>query len=181
MNKQFLVSSMVIMLSTPFSVNADTSNTVEVMLVSTLDEERGYCLDIAGGQGVNAPLDRGLQAHTCYHYKGRILEDQGFDEELIKEGRFLITYFDVCMSVSSVVENETISLQSCNDADTQKFILKPNGNLVTAVDPNLCITVSSTEKKEGRGSSPVHVMRPVTLQVCDDSKDAYQIWSTNKI
>lgn len=60
------------------------------MLSSNLDEARGYCLDIAGGKGANAPLDKGLQAHTCYHYTGGILEDQGFDAALISEGEFRI-------------------------------------------------------------------------------------------
>lgn len=66
----------------PFNDN----DVVEVMLLSQLDESRGYCLDIAGGQGTNAELDKGLQAHTCYHYTGSILEDQGFNAALIDDG-----------------------------------------------------------------------------------------------
>ena len=154
---------------------------VEIMLADKLDEARGYCLDIAGGKGKNAPLDQGLQAHTCYHYTGGILEDQGFEKALIGEGRFRIPYFDVCMAVPSVEAGAPIDLGPCADTDTQKFTLQDNGHLVAASDPNLCITVSATEKREGRGGTPIHVMRPLTLQPCADAETAYQTWELNTL
>ncbi|MBG6200151.1 hypothetical protein IWQ48_001269 [Labrenzia sp. EL_13] len=152
-------------------------NLVEVQLTDRLDDARGYCLDIAGGRGKNAPLDSGLQAHTCYNYTGGILEDQGFDADLIGKGEFRIPYFDVCMTVPSVEAGAPIVLGSCTGTDTQKFTLKDNGHLVTQVDPKLCVTVNSTEKREGRGGSPIHVMRPLSLQPCDDANLTYQTWS----
>ncbi|MGI9437447.1 MAG: ricin-type beta-trefoil lectin domain protein [Geminicoccaceae bacterium] len=156
-------------------------NLVEVLLADELDEARGYCLDIAGGRGKDAPLDHGLQAHTCYHYTGGILEDQGFDPALIDEGQFRIPYFDVCMSVSSVEAGAAISLEQCSAADAQKFSLESNGQLVAQTDPELCVTVSSTEKREGRGGTPIHVMRPLSLQPCDDAVKAYQTWSLRSL
>ncbi len=156
-------------------------NLVEVLLVDELDEARGYCLDIAGGRGKNAPLDKGLQAHTCYHYTGGILEDQGFDETLIEKGQFRIPYFDVCMSVPSVEAGAPISLGQCSTAETQEFTLKPDGQLVARTDPGLCVTVSATEKREGRGGTPVHVMRPLSLQPCDDAVKSYQTWSLHNL
>lgn len=156
-------------------------NLVEVLLADELDEARGYCLDIAGGRGKNAPLDQGLQAHTCYHYTGGILEDQGFDAALIDEGQFRIPYFDVCMSVPSVEAGAAISLEQCSTADTQEFTLKPDGQLVAQTDSELCVTVSSTEKREGRGGTPIHVMRPLSLQPCDDAMKAYQTWSLHSL
>lgn len=160
---------------------AGNEKLVEIMLSSNLDEERGYCLDIAGGQGANAPLDKGLQAHTCYHYTGGILEDQGFDATLISQGQFRISYFDVCMSVPSIAEGAAVSLAQCNNSDTQTFALQSNGQLVTQVDPKLCVTVNSIEKKEGRGGSPVHVMRPLSLQLCNDASKPYQTWLINEL
>jgi hypothetical protein len=152
-------------------------NLVEVQLADRLDDARGYCLDIAGGRGKNAPLDRGLQAHTCDSYTGGILEDQGFDEALIEKGQFYIPYFDVCMEVPSVAVGAPITLGSCAGRDTQKFTLKDNGQLIIQTDPKLCVTVNSTEKREGRGGSPIHVMRPLTLQPCDEANKTYQTWS----
>ena len=165
-----------------FAVQANAeNNNVEIMLADDLGDTRGYCLDVAGGQGKNAPVKNGLQAHTCYHYKGEILEDQGFDQTLIKKGTFFIPYFDVCMSVPSVETGAAITLSKCGDTDTQKFALNSNGQLASQANPELCITVSSTQEKQGRGGSPVHVMRPVSLQACDDSNKTYQTWTIHSL
>lgn len=182
MMKHMMIFNMAVMLFIPLAAQADApKGTVEVMLASNLDEARGYCLDIAGGKGADAPLDKGLQAHTCYHYTGGILEVQGFDALLITEGLFRLPYFDICMSVPSVEVGAAISLSKCNDLKTQKFTLKSNGQLVTKANPKLCITVSSTQKKEGRGGSPIHVMRPLSLQSCNDTNNSYQTSSINKL
>jgi len=148
----------------------------EIRLVNTIDESRGYCLDIAGGRGKDAPLDRGLQAHTCYDYTGSLLEDQSFDSLLIDKGEFKIPYFDVCMTASEIKKDSSIVLASCENTNKQVFSLKTNGNIVIKSDPSLCVTVNSTEKREGRGATPVHVMRPLSLQECSDDKKAYQTW-----
>lgn len=151
---------------------------VEVRLVDTIDEDRGYCLDIAGGKGANAPLDKGMQAHTCYDYTGGLLEDQSFDEARLKEGQFKIVYFDICMTASAVETDASIELASCDDSlDTQQFSLEENGNLVMKSKPELCVTVNATEKREGRGAKPVHVMRPLSLQACSEDNAKYQTWS----
>lgn len=150
---------------------------VEVRLNDTIDEDRGYCLDIAGGKGANAPLDKGMQAHTCYDYTGELLEDQSFDEALLKEGQFKIVYFDICMAASALETDASITLASCETIDTQKFSLQENGNLVMKAKPELCVTVNATEKREGRGSTPVHVMRPISLQACSEDNAKYQTWS----
>jgi len=180
MLKKLSFACLVFIFFSPFVVSADDT-VVEVMLVDELDESRGYCLDIAGGKGENAPVERGLQAHTCYNYLNEILVDQGFDPALVEKGQFKITYFDVCMTASGVEEGATLGLESCDESDTQNFSLTSDGNLVPASDSSLCVTVSSTEKKEGRGSTPVHVMRPVTLQKCDDSIAEYQTWTLNSL
>lgn len=151
---------------------------VEVRLVDNLDDERGYCLDIAGGKGASAPLDKGMQAHTCYDYTGGLLEDQGFDEALLKEGQFKIVYFDVCLTASAVETDASIELSSCDTSkETQQFSLEESGNLVMKSKPELCVTVNATEKREGRGGAPVHVMRPLSLQACSEDNAKYQTWS----
>lgn len=182
MLKNIMICNVLVTLLFPLTIQAEApEGTVEVMLASKLDEARGYCLDIAGGKGAQAPLDKGLQAHTCYHYTGGILEDQGFDASLISAGQFRIPYFDVCMSVPVVEESAAISLSQCDTLETQKFTLNADGQIIAQTNPKLCLTVSSTEKKEGRGGSPVHVMRPLSLQLCDDAKKPYQTWSINEL
>lgn len=150
---------------------------IEVRLVDDIDESRGYCLDIAGGRGTDAPVDKGLQAHTCYDYTGSLLEDQSFDAALIEQGLFKIPYFDVCMTASSTEKDASIMLEGCESADTQLFSLESDGKLTLQANAELCVTVSSTEKREGRGGTPVHVMRPLSLQPCSHDDSAYQIWS----
>jgi len=157
-------------------LHAEEASLVEVRLVDTIDEDRGYCLDIAGGKGANAPLDRGMQAHTCYDYTGSLLEDQSFDAALIKEGQFKIVYFDVCMTASAIEADASLELAACKEENTQQFSLEENGNLVVKEKPELCVTVNATEKREGRGSSPVHVMRPLSLQTCSADNAKYQTW-----
>jgi hypothetical protein len=155
----------------------ESKKLVEVRLVDTIDEDRGYCLDIAGGKGANAPLDKGMQAHTCYDYTGGLLEDQSFDSALLKKGEFKITYFDVCITASAIEIGASIELASCENKDTQQFSLEENGNLIVKSKPELCVTVNATEKREGRGATPVHVMRPLSLQACSSAKAKYQAWS----
>ncbi|WP_299411010.1 ricin-type beta-trefoil lectin domain protein [Acaryochloris sp. IP29b_bin.148] len=158
--------------------NQSAEKLVEVKLNDDIDESRGYCLDIAGGRGTKAPIEKGLQAHTCYDYTGGLLEDQSFDASLIEQGQFKIPYFDVCMTASSTEAGANLELATCDSTDTQKFSLESNGNLTLQAAPELCVTVSSTEKKEGRGATPVHVMRPLSLQPCSADNVEYQAWST---
>jgi hypothetical protein len=68
-------------------------------LVEAIDKSRGYCLDIAGDKGASAPLDKGMQAHTCYDYTGGLLEDQSFDEALLNQRQFKIVYFLLAYSI----------------------------------------------------------------------------------
>lgn len=166
----------------PVAASAEvTEELVEIMLVDEIDEPRGYCLDIAGGKGANAPLDKGLQAHTCYHYTGGVLEDQGFALAELKDGQFRIAYFDVCMTASELKQGATMILDKCEGNLLQKFTLNENGQLSANNAPDLCITVDATQKREGRGGSPVHVMRPLSLQPCDVGLQQYQTWSINSL
>lgn len=168
------LTCMVALLSTALSAQ----DLVEVRLVADLDDSRGYCLDVAGGRGTDAPIEKGLQAHTCYDYGGSLLEDQSFDVELVSQGQFKIPYFDVCMVASPIETGSALMLAACESVATQQFSLQTNGNIVVQANPELCVTASSTEKREGRGGSPVHVMRPLSLQPCSTDSSAYQTWTT---
>ncbi|WP_211254251.1 RICIN domain-containing protein [Enterovibrio calviensis] len=137
------LSEVLLSVTSPVALSGDNVSLAEVMLTAPLDESRGYCLDIAGGKGANAPLDKGLQAHTCYNYTGAILEDQGFDTALLSQGAFRIDYFDVCMSASAIKAGASLDLKACEPTETQTFSLKANGQLSPNSDPSLCVTVDS--------------------------------------
>lgn len=130
-----------------FSDASTADDVVEIRLSADVDESRGYCLDIAGGQGAQAPVERGLQAHTCYDYMGELLEDQAFDASLMEQQQFKISYFDVCMTSSSLEEGASLMLEACDGSEGQSFSLIDNGHIVLTANPELCVTVSRTEKK----------------------------------
>lgn len=168
--------------TTPGADNTSSTpgaQTVEIRLIDNVDEARGYCLDIAGGKGEGASVESGLQAHTCYDYTGSLLVDQSFDAALLAStGEFKIPHFNVCMTASATQAGATLQLAACESKDTQLFTLKPDGQLVLKSNETLCVTVNSTEKKEGKGGDPVHVMRPVSLEACSAENAVYQSWKT---
>ena len=88
-------------------------DTVEVYLLNQLDDYRGYCIDIKGYKS-KAKISKGLQAHTCYSYQGKIAVDQGFDSLKLSQNQFFLPAFDVCMEVASVSTSAPIKLSTCN-------------------------------------------------------------------
>ena len=58
--------------------SSQADDNVEIYLLNQLDDPRGFCIDIRGHK-LKAKIDKGLQAHTCYSYQGKISPDQGFD------------------------------------------------------------------------------------------------------
>ena len=162
--------------SEPSSTN--NSGTVEIYLINSLDDSRGYCLDIVGYKE-SANVNKGLQSHSCYSYQGQISIDQGFDKGKISEKEFYIPYFKVCMEAESIQESSSLDLKTCDKNEKQKFILQTNGKINPESNLNLCLTVSKNSR-EGGGGTPVHLIRDLSLQICDESLSAYQKWGTRK-
>ena len=96
---------------TLFSTTALGAELVEIQLLDKLDETRSYCIDIKGYKE-RAKVHRGLQAHTCYSYQGKLGVDQVFDKSLIQFGKFYMPVFDVCMEAEN--QNEGASLTQKN-------------------------------------------------------------------
>ena len=68
-----------------FALNLNAQTPVEVKLIAAIEEDRGWCLDLRGGQNNGAPIG-GLHGHTCYTYNGRgPTPDQAFVMENIVE------------------------------------------------------------------------------------------------
>jgi hypothetical protein len=85
---------------TLFSQTAWGDNLAEVQLVSKLNDQCGYCIDIRGHKE-RAKVQLGQQAHTCYLYQGQISLDQAFDASLVVTGKFYLPAFGVCMAVEN--------------------------------------------------------------------------------
>ena len=156
--------------------NEQTLNeeTVEVFLLNTLNDSRGYCIDMMGYK-TNADVNKSLQAHSCYSYQGEISVDQGFDINKIYNEEFYIPYFKVCMELDKLEQSSALKLNSCDKNNNQKFILQSDGKIQPKSDLNLCLTVSENFS-EGGGGSPVHLIRTLYLEDCNDALSSYQKW-----
>ena len=160
---------------TLFSQTALGDNLAEVQLVSKLDDQRGYCIDIRGHKE-RAKVQRGLQAHTCYSYQGQIGVDQAFDASLVATGRFYLPAFDVCMAAENRTQGSRLILTRCTDQNHQKFALSSDNEIKLVANNELCLTVNDGEPQEGGGGTPVHLMRRLTLENCATTKSEYKHW-----
>ena len=160
---------------TLFSQTVWGDNLAEVQLVSKLDDQRGYCIDIRGHKE-RAKVQRGLQAHTCYSYQGQIGVDQAFDASLVATGRFYLPAFKVCMAAKNKTPGSRLILARCTDQNLQKFALNSDNEIKLVANNELCLTVNDGESQEGGGGTPVHLMRRLTLENCATTKNEYKHW-----
>ena len=164
-----------VLVGAPLSGSALAGKTVEVLLVDRLDDQRGFCLDIRGYKQ-RARVDRGLQAHSCYSYQGQLGVDQGFDSDGIKAGRFYMPGFDVCMTAQGAQAGARLGLAKCDGSPQQGFSMTAKGEIVAKSTPKLCVTVAGGESRQGGGGRPVHLIRGLTLEACDEGRAKYQRW-----
>ena len=160
---------------TLFSQTARGGNLAEVQLVSKLDDQRGYCIDIRGHKD-RAKVQRGLQAHTCYSYQGQIGVDQAFDASLAATGRFYLPAFDVCMAAENSSQGSRLILTRCAEQNLQKFDLNSANEIRLVVNNELCLVVNDGKSKEGGGGTLIHLMRRLTLENCATTKGKYKHW-----
>ena len=150
---------------------------VEVTLKDRLDGNlNGYCLDIRGG-GQNIDPAQGLQAHTCYSYRGDLGSDQAFDPELIAGGEFKVIAFDVCATMEGTESGAEVALSACDGSELQQFDLSTSGSISPKSAPGMCLTAGN-ETTFGMGGTSPHQIKTLTLQQCSDTLAAYQEWYT---
>lgn len=145
--------------------------------IHTLDDARGYCLDIRG-EGQTLRLDDPLQAHTCKY--GGPVDDQRF--ERAAGGAIRALMYDRCLAAASLEAGAGLLVRACASAPTQLWSMAW-GRISPASRPDLCISLS-VEKGQPAGTpvliSPVYHRRDVVLDRCDDSREATQSfrWSS---
>jgi hypothetical protein len=154
-------------------------DTVEVYLLNQLDDSRGYCIDIKGYKS-KARVNKGLQAHTCYSYQGEVAVDQGFDALKLTKNQFFLPAFDVCMEAVSIAAIAKIQLSDCRKGKFQEFELGEKGRIRLVSNLKLCLTVAQGQTKKGGGGSPVHLMRNLSLEFCNDTLNFFQTWGVRK-
>ena len=77
----------IVVLSLLLITSSQADGNVEIYLLNQLDDPRGFCIDIRGYK-LKAKINKGLQAHTCYSYQGKISPDQGFDSLKLTKNQF---------------------------------------------------------------------------------------------
>ena len=160
------------------TTTSQADNSVEIYLLNQLDDPRGFCIDIKGHK-LKAQINKGLQAHTCYSYQGKISPDQGFNSLKLTKNQFILPSFNVCMEASSLTPSTNLRLRKCDRNKLQNFELS-NNKIHLITNRKLCLTVDQGQSKKGGGGSPIHLMRNLSLELCSKSLDPYQAWSTRK-
>ena len=175
MKKFLIIVVLGLLLITPSQAN----DNVEIYLLNQLDEARGFCIDIRGHK-FKAKIDRGLQAHTCYSYQGKISPDQGFNPLLLTRNQFILPFFKVCMEASSLKVSANLKLAKCDSNKLQKFEWFNKNKIRLISNRKLCLTVDQGQSRKGGGGTPVHLMRNLSLELCDKSLNPYQAWGLRK-
>jgi len=175
MNKILAIIVLGLLLITPSQAN----DSVEIYLLNQLDDLRGFCIDIKGHK-LKAQINKGLQAHTCYSYQGKISPDQGFNSRKLTKNQFILTSFNVCMEASSLIPSANLKLKKCDRNKLQNFELTNKNKIRLISDRKLCLTVDQGESRKGGGGSPVHLMRNLSLELCAESLNSYQAWGVRK-
>lgn len=146
---------------------------VEITLIDKLDGvTSSYCLDVMGGN-TNVDITKGLQAHTCYSYKGDLGIDQIFDTERFAKNELYMTELDVCVELESLTAGASVGLAACDDSSLQSIVFGDDGSLRAADATQLCLTVGA-ETRFGR--SKTHQIKALSLESCSDDLAAYQLF-----
>lgn len=153
--------------------SAITAQNVEITLIDVLDGiTSSYCIDIAGGNQ-DIDITKGLQAHTCYSYRGEIGTDQKFASSRFASNELYMPDFDVCATAQSLEPGAAIGLSACDGSDLQKISFLKNGAISMMASPELCFT-AATDTRFGR--SKVHQIKALSLETCSLDQSAYQLW-----
>ena len=146
---------------------------VEIKLLNNLDDKRGFCIDIKGHK-LKAKISRGIQAHSCYSYQGKIAVDQGLDANKLKQKQLFFPYFDVCVHPTSSKNPLNLNLLKCDN--TEEFVFSEDNTIRLKNNTNLCLTVAEGNSRKGGGGSPIHLIRNLSMQTCNQQNSVYKTW-----
>ena len=146
---------------------------VEIKLLNNLDDKRGFCIDIKGHK-FRAKISRGIQAHTCYSYQGEIAVDQGLDANKLKQKQLFFPYFDICVHPTSSKNPLNLNLLKCDN--TEEFVFSEDNTIRLKNNTNLCLTVAEGNSRKGGGGSPIHLIRNLSMQTCNQQNSVYKTW-----
>lgn len=147
----------------------------EIRSQASLDEARGYCVDMIGSQA-RASADRPLQAHTCYAYQGRIAVDQGVSVEDAGRAVLRFPHFGVCLDGASARPGGSVTLQPCG-RDAGAMVALDGSRILPADKSDLCLTIAGGASRPGNGGTPPHLIRGLSWEACGGSAAPRQEWA----
>ena len=160
--------------------NVVSGEIVEIYLLNQIDDNRGFCIDMRGHKS-KAKTTKELQAHTCYSYQGEVAVDQGFSSLKFSENQFYLPAFNVCMEAVSLTVSGSLKVRKCQIGQLQKFEWDNEGRINIVNNLKLCLTVSQGASRQGRGGSPVHLIRNLSMELCSDVLKPFQVWGIRQI
>lgn len=168
----------------------DPAGLAELKLIDSLDDERGWCVDLFAHRANALPIG-GLQGHNCFLYFaiGSPTEDQGVDVALFEEtGKFKFRYYDVCMTLHNPAPGSFVASDPCSDDPAQIFTMSDTGLIQPKSAPELCVTIGPTTVPGGGRLPAPNAVRPpptnegiplirrLTFETCSDELATLQQW-----
>ena len=154
--------------------------TAEVYLLNTLNDTRGFCIDMTGYK-TNADINKALQAHSCYSYQGSVSVDQGFDVSKISNGEFSLPFFNVCMEIENAEPSSGLILRGCDKNLKQQFVFEDDGKIKPVNDLGLCLTASGSYSWYGGGYTPIYIVRDLYMTACNPTISERQSWGIRTV
>ena len=139
--------------------------------VHSLDEPRGYCLDIPGA-GPTLNLDAPLQAHTCK-------ERASVDDQLFEITAEQIRTHERCLTAETLEAGASLVLRGCSDSRQQRWRFV-DGHVTSAARRELCVSLAAARGEPWgtpRLITPVYRRQALTLAACEDSHAARQTFN----
>ena len=84
------------------------------------------------------------------------------------------------MEASSLTPSANLRLRKCDHNKLQNFKWSHENKIHLIGNRKLCLTIDQGQSKKGGGGSPVHLMRNLSLELCNESLNSYQTWSVRK-
>lgn len=172
------------------SYDGDPEGLAELKLKDSLDDPRGWCVDLFAHRANAIPIG-GLQGHNCFLYFaiGSPTEDQGVDVALFEEtGRFKFRYYDVCMTLHDPNPGSFVASDACSDDPAQVFTMSDEGLIQPKDSPELCVTLGPTTVPGGGRLPAPNAVRPpptndgiplirrLTFEACSAELATLQQW-----
>ena len=85
-----------------------------------------------------------------------------------------VTQSEVKSMRDSYNNPQSLTLIKCKNS--QEFLFDQDNTIRLKNYTNLCLTVAKKPSRKGRGGSPVHLMRNLSMQKCNIQSFIYQTW-----